>query len=88
VRIENPATHESREVDIFMNNPLRYGGLTFFQFQMGRDQMDESRGTSALQVVRNPSWLTPYVGCALVGGGLVIQFLMHLVGFIKKRKSA
>ncbi|MFM2294078.1 MAG: hypothetical protein RLZZ350_491 [Verrucomicrobiota bacterium] len=87
VRIENPVTHESREVDIFMNNPLRYGGLTFFQFQMGRDQMDESRGTSALQVVRNPSWLTPYVGCALVGGGLVIQFLMHLVGFIKKRRT-
>lgn len=88
VRIENPAKHESREVDIYMNNPLRYEGLTFYQYQMGRDEVDQSRGTSALQVVRNPSWLTPYLGCALVGGGLVIQFLSHLLGFIKKRRTA
>ena len=36
VRIENPAPKESREVDIYMNNPLRYSGLTFYQYQMGR----------------------------------------------------
>jgi hypothetical protein len=36
-------------------------------------------------VVRNPAWLTPYVSCALVGLGLVTQFLMHLAGFIRKR---
>ena len=88
VRIENPGKHESREVDIYMNNPLRYEGLTFYQYQMGRDEVDQNRGTSVLQVVRNPSWLTPYIGCALVGGGLVVQFLMHLVGFIKKRRTA
>jgi hypothetical protein len=40
-----------------------------------------------LQVVRNPGWLTPYIGCALVGAGLVIQFMFHLVGFIAKRKT-
>lgn len=88
VRIENPQRRESREVDIYMNNPLRYEGLTFYQYQMGKDEADRSRGTSVLQVVRNPSWLTPYVGCALVGGGLLIQFSMHLVGFIKKRRMA
>ena len=88
VRIENAQKRESREVDIYMNNPLRYEGLTFYQYQMGRDEVDRNRGTSVLQVVRNPSWLTPYVGCGLVGGGLVIQFLMHLVGFIKKRRTA
>ena len=88
VRIENPGKHESREVDIYMNNPLRYEGLTFYQYQMGRDETDNNRGNSVLQVVRNPSWLTPYLGCAMVGGGLLIQFLMHLVGFIKKRRTA
>ena len=87
VRIENPAKSESREVDIYMNNPLRYEGLTFFQYQMGRDEVDQNRGTSTLQVIRNPGWLTPYIGCAMVGGGLVIQFLMHLIGFIKKRRT-
>jgi hypothetical protein len=88
VRIENAQTRESREVDIYMNNPLRYGGLTFYQYQMGRDEADNNRGNSVLQVVRNPSWLTPYVGCGLVAGGLVIQFMMHLIGFIKKRRTA
>ncbi len=88
IRIENPARHESREVDIYMNNPLRYEGLTFYQYQMGREQLDAGRGTSVLQVVRNPGWVTPYIGCGLVGGGLVIQFLMHLVGFIRKRRTA
>ena len=88
VRIENPARRESREVDIYMNNPLRYEGLTFFQYQMGRDELERSRGTSTLQVVRNPSWITPYAGCVLVGGGMMVQFLSHLVGFISKRRRS
>jgi ResB-like family len=86
VRIENPRSGENREVDIHMNSPLRYQGLTYYQYQMGRDEASANVGTSTLQVVRNPSWLTPYVGCAMVGGGLVIQFMMHLVSFIKKRR--
>jgi len=77
VRIENPERKENREVDIYMNNPLRYEGLTFYQYQMGRDELDRNRSTSTLQVVRNPSWLTPYIGCATVGGGLVIQFMLQ-----------
>jgi cytochrome c biogenesis protein ResB len=88
VRIENPQNRDSREVDIYMNNPLRYAGLTFYQYQMGSDELDRNRGTSVLQVVRNPGWLTPYLACILVGGGLIIQFLMHLAGFIKKRRIA
>jgi hypothetical protein len=71
-----------------MNNPLRYEGLTFFQYQMGRDEMEQNRGTSTLQVVRNPGWVTPYAGCVLVGGGMLVQFLSHLVGFIKKRRRS
>jgi hypothetical protein len=86
VRIENPASNEKREVDIYMNNPLRYAGLTFFQYQMGRDEMGE-RGTSTLQVVRNPSWLTPYIGCAVVGLGMAVQFMYHLVHFTRKRRA-
>lgn len=85
VRIENPATRENREVDIYMNNPLRYEGLTFYQFQMS--PLESSVKTSTFQVVRNPGWLTPYAGCAMVGGGLLVQFLIHLVGFMRKRKT-
>jgi len=85
VRIEHPAKNETREVDIYMNNPLRYEGLTFYQYQMGRDELDAHRGTSVLQVVRNPSWLTPYVACMLVTLGLTVQFLSHLISFIRER---
>ena len=88
VRLENPAKGESREVDIYMNNPLRYEGLTFYQYQMGRDERNASVGTSTLQVVRNPGWLTPYLGCIIVALGMAYQFLFHLVRFITKRKSA
>jgi hypothetical protein len=88
VRLDHPGKREIREVDIYMNNPLRYEGLTFYQYQMGRDELDANRGTSVLQVVRNPGWLTPYVGCVLVGAGLAWQFLLHLAGFIRERRTA
>jgi len=88
VRIENPGRGENREVDIYMNNPLRYEGQTFYQYQMGADEFAMNRDVSALQVVKNPSWLTPYVGCLMVGGGMAYQFLFHLVGFISKRRIA
>jgi hypothetical protein len=89
VRIENPQRSENREVDIYMNNPLRYEGLTFYQYQMGRAEMGTTEaGSSTLQVVKNPSWLTPYIGCVMVGAGMLIQFLMHLIGFISKRRIA
>jgi hypothetical protein len=90
VRLDNAATGEKREVEISMNHPLRYAGLTFYQYQMDAGQAAQEAGrtpTSVLSVVRNPSWLTPYVGCAMVGLGLVIQFMYHLVGFVSKRKT-
>jgi cytochrome c biogenesis protein ResB len=88
VRIENPGTHENREVEISMNNPLRYAGLAFFQYQMTKDELDRAPGSSVLQVVRNPSWLVPYIGCIVVALGMLWQFLHHLVGFISKRRTA
>jgi len=90
VRIDNSQTGEKREVEISMNHPLRYGGYTFYQYQMDAGQVAEQAGrtpTSVLSVVRNPSWLTPYIGCAMVGAGLVIQFMYHLVGFVSKQKK-
>lgn len=83
VRIERPDTGENREVTIFMNNPLRYNGETYYQQGFFPDTED---GT-ILQVVRNPSWLTPYVACILVSLGLLVQFLGHLIGFAKKRPA-
>ncbi|MGC9940480.1 MAG: cytochrome c biogenesis protein ResB [Verrucomicrobiota bacterium] len=80
VRLQRPDTGEDREVLIYMNNPLRFAGETFYQASFDTDD----RG-SILQVVHNPGWITPYLGCALVGMGLIMQFLMHLVPFLKRR---
>jgi len=91
VRVENPDRNETRETVIYMNNPLRYAGLTFFQFQMIAGEMAVKAGlrpSSAFQVVHNPSWLTPYLSCAMVASGLIIQFMSHLIGFAKKRRAA
>src|SRR5204863_520112 len=85
VRIQNPSKAEDREVEIYMNNPLRYNGLTFFQSGMiERNLIDEGETPwTILQVVRNPSWLTPYAGCVIVAAGLIIQFMFHLTKFLK-----
>jgi hypothetical protein len=88
VLIENPASKEHRETEISMNNPLRYSGLAFFQYQMTKDELDARPGSSVLQVVRNPSWLAPYIGCIVVAVGMIWQFLHHLIGFITKRRAA
>jgi hypothetical protein len=82
VRLQNVKTGEDREVRIFMNNPLRYAGETFYQASFDPDDHG-----SVLQVVRNPSWLTPYFACGLVAVGLVIQFLSHLIPFLKRRAA-
>jgi len=74
---------EDREVLIYMNSPLRYAGLTFYQ-----QQMDVVNDTTGLQVVRNPSWLLPYISCVMMGLGLVLQFGLHLLAFIRKRAAA
>ena len=90
VRIDNAQTGEKREVEISMNHPLRYGGFTYYQYQMDAGQVAEQAGrtpSSVLSVVRNPGWLTPYIGCAMVGIGLVIQFMFHLVGFVSKQNK-
>jgi ResB-like family len=88
VRIQRPETREDREVLIYMNNPLRYNGETYYQagFDENNDQLVNK--VTILQVVRNPSWLTPYFSCVLVALGMIVQFVMHLVGFVMKRRSA
>jgi len=83
VRLERPDTGEKREVLIYMNNPLRYAGQTYYQLSY-----DEDNHGTVLQVVHNPSWLTPYFSCVLVGAGLLVQFATHLLGFTRKRRKA
>ncbi len=83
IRLTTPDGRDDREVLIYMNNPLRYAGLTFYQ--AGFENNDR---TTILQVVRNPSWLMPYIACTVMTLGLLIQFGIHLYGFITRRRTA
>jgi hypothetical protein len=80
LRLTTPAG-EDREVLIYMNNPLRHAGLTFYQ--AGFENNDR---TTVLQVVRNPSWIMPYLACGLMTAGLALQFGIHLFGFVWERR--
>ena len=81
VRLRSDDGRDDREVLIYMNNPLRYGGYTFYQ----ADYDHEKEQYTILQVVRNPSWSLPYIACAVMTLGLLWQFGYHLAGFIAKR---
>lgn len=83
VHLSTPDGKEDRDVVIFMNNPLRYGGYTFYQYQM-----DQASNRSVLQVVRNPSWLIPYISCLILTIGMSIHFGISLLGFLAKRRTA
>ncbi len=82
IRILNPDSGENREDLIYMNHPLRYGGLTFYQ--AGFENNDT---TSIFQVVRNPVWTLPYISCAMVGIGLLWVFSQHLIKAISRRNK-
>ena len=81
LRLTTADGKDDREVLIYMNNPLRYAGLTFYQ--AGFENNDT---TTILQVVRNPGWLVPYIACVIMTLGLSWQFGLHLIGFIGKRR--
>jgi hypothetical protein len=87
VRLQRPATGEDREVVIYMNNPLRYGGETYYQASFDPDNDKRANKVTILQVVRNPSWLAPYFACSVMALGMVIQFLLHLTAFAGKWRT-
>ena len=82
LKLTTPDGRDDREVLIYMNNPLRYDGMTFYQ--AGFENNDR---TTVLQVVRNPSWQLPYIACGVMALGLVWQFGFHLVSFVTRRRA-
>ncbi len=64
--------------DIQMNSPLRYSGYTFFQSSFTEDEK-----TSVFQVVKNPSWLIPYISSTIIMLGLFIQMIVSM----KRKRS-
>lgn len=83
VTLSDPERATQRDVLIYMNHPLRYRGETFYQ--AGFEKGDAA---TILQVVHNPSFLAPYLACAMVALGLLVQFGYHLISFSRRRSMA
>jgi len=82
VRVEHAQTDETQEVMIFMNNPLRYEGFTFYQASFAKQDT-----ASMFQVVRNPGWLMPYIACTLVSVGMLYQFAFVIHRYTRRRPA-
>lgn len=87
LRLVDPSRNVDREVHIWMNNPLRFSGETFYQSGYHRDSRTGVESTT-LQVVDNSGWMIPYVACMIVAMGMLAQFSITLLRFLKRRKSA
>ncbi|HCR31470.1 MAG TPA: ResB protein required for cytochrome C biosynthesis [Opitutae bacterium] len=80
IELTHPERGENREFLIYMNHPLRYNGLTFFQSGFANEDT-----TTILQVVSNPGRHLPYISCILIFIGLTVQFGIGLISFTQKR---
>ena len=84
--IEDEDNGVSSSQKIWMNNPLRYRDLTFYQTTYNKVEGVEYSG---IQIVKNRGWMIPYVCCMFVVVGLVAQFYQSLTSYLAspKRKN-
>ncbi len=71
----------SREVLIYMNNPLRYKDFTLYQSSYAIDEW--GREISTLAVVKNAGRLLPYIASFITFFGLVVHF--GIMGVLKSK---
>ncbi len=83
LRLVDKSRNVDRDVHIWMNNPLRFAGETFYQSSFNVDELGVE--STVLQVVANSGWMIPYVACMLVGTGMLAQFSITLVRFLRRR---
>ena len=83
--LESKAEQQGR---IWMNNPVRYRGETFYQSEYS--QVDLGGGAvgemTGLQVVENAGWLIPYVACVLAFWGMLVHFGGTFLRFADRRE--
>jgi ABC-type transport system involved in cytochrome c biogenesis permease subunit len=84
------ATGAEQKGRIWMNNPVRYRGETFYQSTYS--QVDLGDGEQAeltgLQVVENAGWLVPYVACVLAFWGMLVHFGGTFLRFADRHERA
>jgi ABC-type transport system involved in cytochrome c biogenesis permease subunit len=90
VTFTDPATGAEQKGRIWMNNPVRYRGETFYQSQYSQVDLGGGRvgEMTGLQVVENAGWLIPYVACVLAFWGMLAHFGLTFVRFADRHERA
>jgi len=61
---------------ISMNEPLRYGGYTFYQSSTAID--NDGQAISVLSIVTNKGWVFPYISGILLAIGLIYHLIYRM----------
>lgn len=88
VRIVDAEAGDDFEQHIWMNNPLRYSGETFYQSNYGPPDPTTGKESTTLAVVSNTGWLIPYVSCMIVATGMLAHFWIVMLRFLRRRDAA
>ena len=84
IRIVDQETGEDRRERVWMNNPLRYRGETFYQSSY--TPLPGGKEMTGIQVVQNSGWLIPYLACSITALGMLAHFFGTLTRFLKRRE--
>lgn len=75
VTVSGPDGSALQNGRIWMNNPMRFRGETFYQSgYASKEKTPAGIEQTTLQVVKNAGWLIPYVSCVLAGLGMLVHF--------------
>jgi len=86
VHLVDATRNVDRTLKIWMNNPLRFAGETFYQSGYHMDPQTKVEGTT-LQVVTNTGWMIPYVSCMLTAVGMLAHFALTLLRFLRRTET-
>lgn len=83
ITLKSPELELEIDHRIWMNNPMRFAGKTFYQSNYG--MAEGGREFTTLQVVDNVGWMTPYVSCMIVWVGMMFHFGQTLLRYLGRR---
>lgn len=84
ITVTKPEGESSFDHRIWMNNPMRFAGKTFYQSNYL--VVEGGKEATTLQVVENAGWMTPYVACMIVAVGMLYHFVLTLFRFLVRRE--
>ena len=83
LRIYDPVEDQGFTERVWMNNPMRYQGETFYQSNYS--VLPGGKELTGIQVVANAGWLIPYIACSITALGMLVHFFGTLVRFVRRR---